>query len=435
MATATKNIIKAPKKKKTRLAPTVRRGNKITGPSFEGWENWTGAEYHKAERVAKQFYYENFKSEDLLPDVWVWMKDNGYTAEQIKQAKAGKIGTYNTNLSILCRLINSGMPDYCKAHDVYWQSLPGTMGAIKPKSEWIRAKLEETFERGVSNLAQEAKEEKAKSKVYVPTIQERIKEQTYLMAEDIDNWLEGFTTDRATFDPKGFDFKSHFKRLGVTQAHARKLMGFYEATLEEFRELQSMPTAAQLKKMDERTVDMWEQLKEGYSHLSKRDVQNYIIALETLVDACTLIVDASKATRKPRTAKPKSADKLIVKLKYLKVDQKNSLASINPVDIVGASELWIFNIKNRKLGKYVANNIDPTGYGRPGSGLSIKGTTIIGFNEELSIQKTLRKPEVQLKEFKAAGKVALRKFMEDIATTDTKLNGRINADTVLLKVS
>jgi hypothetical protein len=148
-----------------------------------------------------------------------------------------------------------------------------------------------------------------------------------------------------------------------------------------------------------------------------------------------LIVDASKATRKPRTAKPKSADKLIVKLKYLKVDQKNSLASINPTDIVGASELWVFNIKTRKLGKYVADNIDPTGQARAGSGLSIKGTTIIGFNEALSVQKTLRKPEVQLKEFKAAGKVALRKFMEEIATTDTKLNGRINADTVLLKVS
>ena len=47
----------------------------------------------------------------------------------------------------------------------------------------------------------------------------------------------------------------------------------------------------------------------------------------------------------------------------------------------------------------------------------------------------MRKPEEQLKEFKNAGKVALRKFMEDIKTTDTKLNGRINAETILLKVT
>ena len=70
---------------------------------------------------------------------------------------------------------------------------------------------------------------------------------------------------------------------------------------------------------------------------------------------------------------------------------------------------------------------------RPGSGLQVKGTTIIGFIEEESIQKTMRKPEEQLKEFKGAGKVALRKFMDDIKTTDTKLNGRINLETILLK--
>jgi hypothetical protein len=67
--------------------------------------------------------------------------------------------------------------------------------------------------------------------------------------------------------------------------------------------------------------------------------------------------------------------------------------------------------------------------------LQVKGTTIIGFDEAQSIQKTLRKPEAQLKEFKGAGKVALRKFLDDIQTTDTKLNGRCNPDTILLKVT
>ena len=80
-------------------------------------------------------------------------------------------------------------------------------------------------------------------------------------------------------------------------------------------------------------------------------------------------------------------------------------------------------------------NIDPTGQGRDGSGLQVKGTTIIGFNEKESLQKTLRKPDQQLKEFKDAGKVKLRKFLEEIATTDTKLNGRCNPDTILLRVN
>ena len=41
----------------------------------------------------------------------------------------------------------------------------------------------------------------------------------------------------------------------------------------------------------------------------------------------------------------------------------------------------------------------------------------------------------QLKEFKAAGKVQLRKFLDDINATDTKMNGRLNEETILLKVS
>jgi hypothetical protein len=35
----------------------------------------------------------------------------------------------------------------------------------------------------------------------------------------------------------------------------------------------------------------------------------------------------------------------------------------------------------------------------------------------------------------AANKVALRIFLDDINATDTKLNGRINEETILLKVS
>jgi hypothetical protein len=67
--------------------------------------------------------------------------------------------------------------------------------------------------------------------------------------------------------------------------------------------------------------------------------------------------------------------------------------------------------------------------------LGVKGTSITGFDEIKSVQKTLRKPEEQLKEFKAAGKVQLRKFLEDIKAVDIKLNGRINEDTILLKVA
>ena len=99
--------------------------------------------------------------------------------------------------------------------------------------------------------------------------------------------------------------------------------------------------------------------------------------------------------------------------------------SINPVDIIGAQELWAYNTKTRKLFRYIADStLGP---------LNVKGTSIMGFDEVKSVGKTLRKPEDKLKEFAKASKVQLRKFLDDIKATPTVGNGRINADMILLR--
>jgi len=422
--------IKTPRKKKTRAVYIPK--NKKNLYDFTGWEEWDGATYHRKVHIYRQDIYENFKTSDIAPEVYGWMKENGYSREDIEAAK--KQGPSST-LAISCKLLRAGMPDLNPKHADYWNSLPGTMGDLKPATEFVRKSLDECITKGRLIAEEKQEEEKEKSTKYIPSIQERITEQAQDACEDIESWLEGFVVNKEKFDPKGFDFKKHFTKKGVTQAHARKMKSFYESELDDFKELERYPTAGQLAKMDEKEADLWAQLKEGYAHLKKADIKKYSEAIESLLSALDFIIDQAKATRKPRKAKPRSADKLVEKLKYAKADDKYQLASISPIDIVGASELWVFNTKSRKLGKYVAANVDPKGMARDGTGLSVKGTTIIGYDETLSIQKTLRKPDVQIKDFKAAGKVALRKFLEEINTTDTKLNGRINADTILLKVS
>jgi hypothetical protein len=67
--------------------------------------------------------------------------------------------------------------------------------------------------------------------------------------------------------------------------------------------------------------------------------------------------------------------------------------------------------------------------------LNVKGTGIIGFDEHKSVIKTLRKPDEKLKEFARASKIELRKFIDNIKATESKLNGRINADIVLLRTA
>jgi hypothetical protein len=67
-------------------------------------------------------------------------------------------------------------------------------------------------------------------------------------------------------------------------------------------------------------------------------------------------------------------------------------------------------------------------------GFLIKGTTLQNFNETKSIQKKLRKPEVSLPEILSAGKVTLRNFMDGIRAVESSLNGRLNADIILLRI-
>ena len=87
--------------------------------------------------------------------------------------------------------------------------------------------------------------------------------------------------------------------------------------------------------------------------------------------------------------------------------------------------LWCYNIKTRNLTVYHAMDRD---------GLSVRGSTIIGFEEATSITKKLRKPEAVIKPLMDGGKIYLRKVMENITTTEQKATGRINADTILLRV-
>ncbi len=423
------------KKKAPRAAPRLKRGGKLAEPKWDDLEKMTGAKIHAHRRFVHSWYYENFKPAELYSFVAEWMIKEEYSKEEVKAVKAAPNSALSITAAIVARMDMMGAPRLAKPEADHWLSLPGTMGELKCSIDFLKESVAKYIEAGKDKVAEKEEEEKEKVNVYVPSIQERIRDQAIEQSEDIDIWLEGWIEDPNSFDPKGFNFKRHFGSKGVTQAHARKLKSFYEDTLADYDDLERMPTKGQLAKMSEHDADMWEQLKEGYAHVKKADIKKLRTAISELMVALDFIIDQAKATRKPRKAKPRSADKVISKLKFLKVDEKYKLASINPIDVVGANELWVFNVKTRKLGKYIASSIDPKGLGREGTGLSVKGTTIIGFDEKLSVQKTLRKPDEQLKEFKGAGKVALRKFLEDINTTDTKLNGRSNLDTVLLKVS
>jgi len=276
---------------------------------------------------------------------------------------------------------------------------------------WMEGFFEKLAEDGKSIVAEIKAEEAQKPKnVYVPSIQDRIKEASSNIIAEIEQEVDSFIVNPAKF--KGMDAVKFFRKHNVNQAHARFIRAFYEGPLSEYIALQ-LPA----KEQDE-------QLREAYAHLSKADIKKGVELFQSIISACDMITAESKANRKTRKPKAKSAEKLVAKLKYCKTDEKYKVASINPADIIDASEVWVFNVKTRKIGKYVAEDH---------ATLQVKGTTLQFFDDKQSVAKTLRKPEQQLSEFNKSGKVQLRKFLDNIKGVETKLNGRFNNDTVILK--
>lgn len=176
-------------------------------------------------------------------------------------------------------------------------------------------------------------------------------------------------------------------------------------------------------------VDVYEgndkDLVEGYSNFKKKDLMALIKKLGTFIEDAEKYSAFKKANRKPRQKKIKPAGQQVKAIKYKTKDEDLKISSVSPAEMVGSSQVWVFNTKTRKLSVYRTDSA---------LGIQVKGTTLQNYDPEMSLQKTIRKPEQQLKDLLSAGKVQLRKFMDNIKAVDTTPNGRINADTLIVRV-
>jgi predicted metal-binding transcription factor (methanogenesis marker protein 9) len=238
------------------------------------------------------------------------------------------------------------------------------------------------------------------------TIQDRIAEKTSEQLGD----FEGAYDDIIKKMPGNFKAYEYFVKNNVPQSQLGK---FEELILYRQREIQAAQQGTD------------PQLVEAYKHYKAATYKAHLAFFKQCLDDIAQYRSVKQATKKARVKKPTSKDKIVSKVQYLKEDKILKMVSINPVDIIGAKVLWVYNVKTRKLGKYQADDM---------AELGIKGTSIINFNVMTSIGKIIRKPTEKLKEFMRANKTQLKKFLNDIKATETKLAGRINSDTILLKV-
>lgn len=250
-----------------------------------------------------------------------------------------------------------------------------------------------------------------KKEAPVASIQDRVKETAGEMCDSIDAVIDLFIKDPEQFDPSQHKIANLLRARGAKAAHARYIKTFYEFDHSAYQALVDGTAEADLK--------------EAYSSLTKKQLKKRLEFYSNIQTACEQIIAEAKVLKKPRAKRVKPAEDRVKKVKFKVGDDKLGITSVPPAQIIGAAAAIIYNTKSRKLGYYVAADA---------AGLTVKGTTILDFASKSS-QKTLRKPEQQIKEFKEQNtQKRFETWFEKIKTTGIDLNGRLNEDIVILKV-
>jgi hypothetical protein len=245
-----------------------------------------------------------------------------------------------------------------------------------------------------------------KEPLNVISIQDRISEKISEIAGELEGCIDEYIISGFTKQSSPYAVMQD-KAKGI---HANKIIDIFKKRRAQF---------------DEAINTNDEQLIEAWSCYTKAQLKKLVTFCDLIITDALKIVGTATKSRKPRKRKQKSPEQLTAKMFYQKAYAPSDLISEDPKKIIGSQQLWVYNTKTKKLGVYQAEDA---------SGLSVRGSTITGYSESKSITKTLRKPDEVIPQVLKGGKVYLRNVLSDLTTKESLLNGRVNVDTILLKI-
>ncbi len=273
------------------------------------------------------------------------------------------------------------------------------------------AKSREKFDDGIEKLLSRAfgrvKIEAKVEKKTVVSIQDRVLTKAREYMGEFEGQIDEFLANKYTSKFSAYDYLT---KNEVKPMIAKKMIGTYDDLIAELQEV--------LLKKDK-------QLIEGYSHLKPLHIRKLIAFLESIHADILTYTKNGKKIRRTRKKKSITVSKQIEKLQFLQNFNELQLASVNPETLIGANQLWTYNVKYKKLTKFVS--ADKYGF-------SVKGTTLLNYSETESMVKRLRKPKEALTKVQNGGKIVLRKLMDELTTKGEIPKGRINKDTILLRI-
>ena len=263
------------------------------------------------------------------------------------------------------------------------------------------------IEKGKIIYKEKQAERKAKSNIITISPQEKLvrKINNTIMQELLeleDKWIDG---DEATIN-----IYDRFKYHGLTNTAISHVKPMIEGWLLDYED-------AYHKRCD--------QAVEGYSHLKRSTLNQRIKICTAMLEDLERIRSATKASRNVKIKRPKSVDKQVAKVQYKKEDIDFKIVSINPIQIPTKTRLYAFNTKSKMIIEYVTES--PNGF-------EISGSTIKNISTGLSRTICLRKPLDFLPIVLQKTPKQINDAWETLKTKTKVPNGRINKDTILLRV-
>lgn len=381
-------------KKKTTTIHEIRKAlNADQSPGWDGHEEWTDIQFKMKFYESMQYYSLQIAQKDVKSIIIQWMNSYGVEQDIINQFRKVKDWRCNTTLSGVASCIMKGMPT----------DRTGVL-SIQNTDEWLLGRIYQIIEDSKEDLVEVVEDnphKKAATKI------DRNEEITNNAISELDAIIDGFYKNLDKFDPKLIKYDSVLSGIGVKPQHIDAIKEVY------------LPNISELKSVIDKECD--EQLKEAYHDYSAKTLRKLYDSYMDLMRACDKVVTDSI---KVKVKKPISNEKLVEKLKYKQEDDRFGITSIQPTTILGASELFCYDTRTRKLYKFIAADK---------SGLTVSGNCIANFNEKLSIGKTLKNPTEQLTLFKKAGKMAISSFLDNIDTMGIRANGKLTENQILLK--
>lgn len=321
-----------------------------------------------------------------------------YTSEDAKSFTISYLKSIKYDKSIIRKLASVKA---IELHNVGWNCRLLATGSTLPDDGW------EKIEAKIRNLTKdivETQEDAEEPVTKVVSIQDRINAKASDLIGELEEQLDVFFLEGVI----QFDVKKWSLEKGIKPQIAKRIA-------EHFRPQYDEITEAQAGKDPD--------LVEAYSKWRKPVLKIMGLFIKRIIDHMIEVESAGNAVRKPRAKKIKPAHVLVSKMNYC--TSSDTLTSVDPKGIIGAEQVWIYNVKTRNLSVYNA-----VGH----SGLSVRGTTLTGFDTDTSITKKLRKPEAIIKPLLEGGKIYLRKVMDNIKTTEQKATGRVNVDCIILRI-